>query len=373
MTSPYAVSADALGDGPSRSVTLPGIASAYGASQDRAEWLDVARGIGILLVVAGHALGGLIDSALGRDFWLGRLLFFCIYTFHMPLFMMLSGILVNARLKRSPQRFRSRLLTGMIWPYFLWSAVQLTVIWATGSLVNQPIGDYVTTLVSLPWHTVSQFWFLYALFILHVLAIVTLGPLGRQAFLLMCLTLKPFSLLLPLPEVLHLAANHALFYGIGVWLAPEGLKALAVDRSRLFRINTVLLAAELVALALNAADSFDPTRQLATAKAAAIANLAWRYEALPAAMTGALAMVALASFCAGKPGAILALLGRRSMSIFVLHIMAIAGVRIVLIKFFHINQPWPIFAAACAAGIALPLLADAVIRRLKIERWLGLA
>ncbi len=349
--------------------------SPVAASADalRVEWLDVARGIGILLVVAGHALGGLIDSALGGDFWLGRALFFCIYTFHMPLFMMLSGLLVNARLERSPKRFRDRLLTGMVWPYFLWSAVQLTIIQASGSLVNQPIGDYFATLVSLPWHTVSQFWFLYALFVLHVLAMIALGPLGRQGFVLLCLALKPFSLILPLPEVLHLAANHALFYGIGVWLMPEGLKALAIDRSRGFRFGLIVTAGLLVALALSVADGFDATRQLATAKAAAIANLAWRYETLPAAIAGVLAMVALASFPAGRLGRILALLGRRSMSIFVLHIMAIAGLRIILIKFFNIDQPWPIFAAACVAGVALPLLADAVIRRWRIERWLGLA
>lgn len=343
------------------------------ADAGRVEWLDVARGIGILLVVAGHALGGLIDSALGTDFWQGRLIFFGIYTFHMPLFMMLSGILVNARLERSPQRFRSRLWSGMVWPYFLWSAVQLTIIQATGSLVNQPLGDYLGTLVRLPWHTVSQFWFLYALFLLHILAMLALRRLGQQGFLLLCLSLKPFALIFALPEVLHLAANQALFYAIGVWLMPQGLKALAVDRSIVFRLGLICLAAAMIAAALNAADSLDQTRQLATAKAAAIANLAWRYETLPAAMAGALAMVALASFPSGKPGAVLAFLGQRSMSIFVLHIIAIAGVRIILIKFFHIDQPWPVFAVACVAGVLLPLLADAVIRRLKIERWLGLA
>ncbi|MDT0508421.1 acyltransferase [Novosphingobium sp. MMS21-SN21R] len=342
-------------------------------SDPRVEWLDAARGVGIMLVVIGHALGGLIDSALGNDFWLGRALFFCIYTFHMPLFMMLSGLLVSARLDRSRKRFRDRLWTGIAWPYFLWSAVQLTVILATGSLVNQPLGDYFATLATLPWHTVSQFWFLYVLFLLHVLSMVALKPLGREGFLLLCLALKPLALILPMPEVLRLAANHALFYGIGVWLTPDGLKSLAVDRSRWFHLGLLGVATGLVGLALSAADTFDVTRQMVSAKAAAIAYLAWRYEALPAAIAGAVSMVALASMPTARLGSVLALLGRRSMAIFVLHIMAIAGVRIVLIKFFHVDQPWPIFAIACLAGLALPLLADAVIRQLRIERWLGLA
>lgn len=348
-----------------------GVAASAGA--ERLDWLDAARGIGILLVVAGHTLGGLIDSPLGRDFAQGRLLFLAIYTFHMPLFMMLSGVLVSARIERSLPRFRRRLLTGLVWPYFLWSAVQLSVIAVTGSLVNQPLGDYARTLASLPWHTVSQFWFLYVLFVLHVLAMATLKPLGRQGFLLLCLALKPFSQLVALPEVLHLTANHALFYGIGVALMPQGVKELAVDRSRVFQIGLVLLALALVWLVLARADSFDPARQLATAKAATIARMAWDQRALPAAIAGAFAMVALTGLTTARLHGILAWVGQRSMIIFVLHITAIAGVRIVLLKLFPTSQPWAVFAVACVAGVALPLLADAVIKRLKLQGWLGLA
>jgi len=41
-------------------------------------------------------------------------------------------------------------------------------------------------------------------------------------------------------------------------------------------------------------------------------------------------------------------------------------------KVFHVDLPWPIFALASIAGIALPLMADAVIRWLRMEKWLGL-
>ena len=46
----------------------------------RLEWIDVARGIGIIAVVAGHVwTGGAFRNAL--------------YSFHMPLFFLLSGLL----------------------------------------------------------------------------------------------------------------------------------------------------------------------------------------------------------------------------------------------------------------------------------------
>ncbi|HKR91678.1 acyltransferase family protein, partial [Novosphingobium sp.] len=55
----------------------------------RVEWLDVARGIGIILVVMGHAERGLVNAhiATGQAWPTFDL---AIYTFHMPLFMLLA-------------------------------------------------------------------------------------------------------------------------------------------------------------------------------------------------------------------------------------------------------------------------------------------
>jgi fucose 4-O-acetylase-like acetyltransferase len=68
---------------------------------DRIDWVDVARGIGIVAVVVGHVWtrGGLRDA---------------MYSFHMPLFFLLSGLLSK------PQpigRFTWRQLVGQMRPY----------------------------------------------------------------------------------------------------------------------------------------------------------------------------------------------------------------------------------------------------------------
>lgn len=49
--------------------------------QDRIEWIDVAKGIGIILVIMGHTFQLDLVSP--------------IYAFHMPLFFFLSGLLFN--------------------------------------------------------------------------------------------------------------------------------------------------------------------------------------------------------------------------------------------------------------------------------------
>ena len=67
----------------------------------RLEWIDVARGIGIIAVVAGHVwTGGAFRNAL--------------YSFHMPLFFLLSGLLSRPQPVR---RFTFRQLGSQMRPY----------------------------------------------------------------------------------------------------------------------------------------------------------------------------------------------------------------------------------------------------------------
>jgi fucose 4-O-acetylase-like acetyltransferase len=67
----------------------------------RLEWIDVARGIGIIAVVVGHV-------------WTRGPLRDAVYSFHMPLFFLLSGLLSRPQ---SPTGFVLRQLTSQMRPY----------------------------------------------------------------------------------------------------------------------------------------------------------------------------------------------------------------------------------------------------------------
>lgn len=339
----------------------------------RIVWLDNAKGLGIILVVIGHALGGLIDSPIASDLAVFRTAFFVIYTFHMPLFFLLSGLLVAVRLERDRQGFARTIGTDIVWPYLLWSVIQFTIIYLLGTAVNRPADDYWPTILALPWKTVSQFWFLYALFLLHVFALLTLRRLGAVSFLIICLALKPLPLIAPLPDVIRLAVNQAPYYGLGVFLGAAGLQAVVVDRDRWVRMLALpALAAGLIVLALAHADGFHQTIRVETGKAAEIAFLAWNFAVLPAALAGLFATIGLSSLLRGRLSELTAYLGRRTMPIFILHIMAIAGTRIILVSFFGVRDPSLVFSTILAAGFIGPLFAFECLRRLGITRQLGL-
>lgn len=341
--------------------------------QPRFAWLDMARGIGIILVVVGHALGGIIDSPIG----LGRLdlrnAFLVIYIFHMPLFFMLSGALVAARIERDRVRFAQTLLIDVVWPYFLWSVIQFTIIYMVGGVTNQQVDALWPTLRDLPFTPVSQFWFLYALFVLHGLAILLYQTLGRSGFLLFCLALKPLALIVWMPVVLRLVAGQAPWYGIGVFLAASGFGAFIVDRQAVVRIVLLPVAAVLmIVVTLQAAPAFVPHAEIATAPAPALAGLGWNPLAFPAALLASLAILGIAGAKLGRIGDLLSFLGRRSMPVFILHIIGIAGTRIMLTKVLGVSDPYVILPVVVTAGLALPLIGFAVVERFGLTRALGL-
>ncbi|WP_162779036.1 acyltransferase family protein, partial [Klebsiella pneumoniae] len=57
----------------------------------RETWVDYAKGIGIILVVFGHANRGLYSSGIYISPEIYHYLDNVIYSFHMPLFFFLSG------------------------------------------------------------------------------------------------------------------------------------------------------------------------------------------------------------------------------------------------------------------------------------------
>lgn len=73
----------------------------------RLEWIDVARGIGIIAVVAGHV-------------WTRGALRDAVYSFHMPLFFLLSGMLSRSQ---PPRPFALRLLASQTRPYVAFLAL----------------------------------------------------------------------------------------------------------------------------------------------------------------------------------------------------------------------------------------------------------
>lgn len=119
----------------------------------RISYIDMAKGIGILLVVLGHS-GFASESLLT---W--------IMSFHMPLFFILSGMLLshtNASSQNMSTFLKKKVRTVLI-PYFAFSVLSILF---SGILDFASFGSYLPNALvqTITFYGISVLWFLPALF-----------------------------------------------------------------------------------------------------------------------------------------------------------------------------------------------------------------
>src|ERR1700744_1504535 len=123
---------------------------------DRIAWIDVAKGIGISLVVFGHVERGLAAAhILQSSAWIA--IDFYLYAFHMPLFMFIAGL--NAPQSRDKPGFVKRRGLSVAYPYLVWSLIQGSVQVVLAQYTNNPASWH--DVAAILWHPISPFWFLY--------------------------------------------------------------------------------------------------------------------------------------------------------------------------------------------------------------------
>ena len=304
------------------------------AGSSRMAWPDVARGYGIVLVVIGHSIGGMLagGQVQERDTLGG--LFFLMYTFHMPLFFILSGMFMPDRLGRPLGDLARSSAVRIVYPYFVWGLVQIAVIAILGHLVNAPIRPSVLLFLQVLWEPPSQFWFLYCLVLYQAAAVLFGRYAGLTAMLAAALAARLACEAVELPKIVDLFARYWIFYAGAIRFA-DCLRDDRVVRSGsqwLFGLAAAWLAAAVV-----------------SAWGGGYGSL-WN---LPAALLGSLLVMGLAHRPDPLRGA-LAELGRCSMPIFVTHVLIVAGVRIGLTKILGVSDPLVILPVATAAGLLIP-------------------
>lgn len=93
--------------------------------KNRDNKFDFIKGILIILVVIGHAIQALygIDN---KEVWYNPI-FNIVYTFHMPLFIFISGYFFSSSLKYSFSILLEKKATRLLVPTFIWSTVILLI------------------------------------------------------------------------------------------------------------------------------------------------------------------------------------------------------------------------------------------------------
>jgi uncharacterized membrane protein YcfT len=307
---------------------------------DRIGWVDIFRGLAIILVVFGHCGRGLDHSGLMhfKDGFMDR----WIYAFHMPAFFFAAGMFAGRSLiLRGIGRFFVNKVGTVLYPYVLWSVIYILAIkylpganthyqsdmW--GEIAYRPVGNY---------------WFLYVLFLIQV-AFLCVRPLrtGPLMFYILCIaawalesanTLEstfPHATWWPLHNIL----KYSIYFAAGDALMTLTERPATWPRdSGLFSLVFFTGLTILIGLGHNGEDGL------------------WDFFLAAAGIQGLWEM----SVALDQHGVRwLRYLGRRSLEIFVAHNLATVAARVVLLK-CGITSPAMHLIYGTAAGIIGPLL-----------------
>src|SRR5699024_6427142 len=134
--------------------------------------IDVARAIGIFFVVLGHAFpDASLEGGVQNSVW--RVVFNIIYSFHMPLFIFLSGFVsdkfsidVQDCWNRTLKKFK-RLMVS----YFCWGILYIPFRILLAQYASAEFNIARIWRILIGENPYSGLWFLYALFMISIIFI----------------------------------------------------------------------------------------------------------------------------------------------------------------------------------------------------------
>ncbi|MGO1948392.1 MAG: acyltransferase family protein [Mycobacteriaceae bacterium] len=289
----------------------------------RVGWVDAAKGLCILLVVAGHAVINLNNNGYDTGVW--EQINLMIGPMRMPLFFLLSGLFAAKALGERWRKYADRRVWIMVWLFVLWvpireiwlSMVPLTSVGHRDGIPAPPgtdPGNWGPMLERIGGSVLgpeSYLWFLYALALFAVVSKLTrrVPPVIQLLVAGAVAVLSPTAELgWPWNDILHTY----FFYLLGMYGAPW-IHRMAQRRSLLVIVVSVAVYAG-VALWIEASyDHFNfgltgPMRVfLATVGIVAVISTISAMEGWPVL----------------RP---LSAVGARTLPVFLMHIMVLATV-----------------------------------------------
>lgn len=189
---------------------------------ERLSWLDVLKGIGIILVVIGHVYSN-------------RTVFNWLYSFHMPLFFLAAGWVYK---EKSVLIDIKRRIQTIVIPYFsfgllvllYWQVIERRFRNSDTSFMDSLLGLFSGCYDNLDFNV--HLWFLPCFFVTVAFFNILVNLGGRKFAYIAVVLMSLVYVVLPMPELpwgINRVFKYIGFYAVGVFLA--GRKTKIADRN----------------------------------------------------------------------------------------------------------------------------------------------
>lgn len=320
----------------------------------RTEWVDYGKGIGIILVVYAHLLSSGYHAGLPIQAHFFSLSDSIIYSFHMPLFFFLAGFLVEQSFnKRRAGEFIGDKFKFLVYPYLIWSLLQaISELFFAGHSAR---GITVADLWAIPYLPLAQFWYLYALLWMYVTYALVRhwGQFAYAALIVIAALLFYFPIK---SEILALQgfSTGFIFFVVAVLITKYHgeLENFTISPWSIIGLFAGLLLTGFYIFEYR----IEPVR---------LTNGLHPFYFLALATLGITFCISLAQLLARKKCCqVVQTLGIYSLQIYLVHMLAGVGTRVILRHFFHLENPLFHMLIGVSAGLLAPVILYKISRHM---------
>ncbi len=311
----------------------------------RISWVDSAKGIGIIFVVYGHVARGIFESGLPINSKFFKYVDNIIYTFHIPLFFFLAGLFFFKTLKKGHLYFLKHKICYILYPYLLWSLIQGIIMIKFSKFTNSERS--FSELYNILFMPIDQFWFLYSLFFIFLLSSLIyfnekLIESKVYTYFILFLLIIIFlfqNKIIKLPFFWFIFHNIVYFFsGIVFYLFLKKIKKFNLKCWFLIFLILFIIFQYLFNFYFHL--SYETNN--------------YAFSLLVTFIS--IFFIVFSSMLLGKKYSIINYIGILSLEIYILHILATSGTRIILFKIFKINNISIHIICGTLAGLFFPIL-----------------
>lgn len=299
---------------------------------NRIEWIDALKGFAILTVVIGHCADGILSAGMYSQYKFElQALHDAIYSFHMPLFFIVSGFVFW--LSKSYNKYKSKVFNFVI-VYLIWDFLTWLGKFLIGAKVNKQVG--FEELFGIFYHPIPPMWYLYVLIIFYLFFSVLNVKKVTFPVVALCGIVAIASKMLSFNiGVANQLLYHAYFFVMGGYIVQTKLY-MKLKRHQVYLICLVL--------GVNIYLYFNHVGIAACVnvfKVFVVANLA--------------SLICFYAVSKIKVYEVLKVMGENTLQIYVIHCFVTAGLRLVF-KVAGINSLFLYMIVGTILGVVIPLV-----------------
>ena len=323
----------------------------------RIAYIDALKGFAILCVVLGHiASGSLWDPFTQTTYFF---LYNIIYSFHMPLFILLSGetfyrAYCSSKYENGQKKRIGLQIARLSILYFLWSLILGLSRLLFAEAVNTPAAW--TDIILIPVKSIQLLWYIFVLIIFYLFfGIFQLERANMWVMLSVTFLFNLGSYFLPPKyyfDVKHVFYN-SFFFFLGIVLAKRWQKEISLKEHKIVRRVLLLLSAVSLILCIV---FWTPARYL---NDRFLVNwfVAGSFSLSFYFLFKEVRWLGNSSF--------LGYLGKHSLEIYLIHTFVLSAIRYLLTK-NGIAFPVVFIIIGLPCGVIIPLLISFVLRKLRL-------